>query len=250
MSRRTIVITIIIIIVAFLVIAFIFWKKSGTPAEEQNGTKENTGAATLPPAEEIYKGHLPVESVKSADQPDYINQAVSDFNAKTLNGEDVSPGYQQAVLVDENKKIIPLDKFESAQNISINKKLKSFLDQDDFQIANCNSAKAKGIALILNVKLFSNRPDISKEVAGAMKEWEPYILKDLHNYLYPDISFSEKQLGETLFFKQGKFRYAEVALSNGEKVSINYAIIFDSIIISNSPGCLDKIYESAETGEP
>lgn len=224
-----------------IVIAIMMGRKGG---QEKEKTTEEVPA-------------FPVESnferinVPENEDVQGIKRIFDDYVKKDLGIIEKEKGYSQTQLVDENNRPISLDVFSKAVGIKINRNIRNILNQDDFVLVRCNDENSQSQrGIILNVKLFKSFPDLYDKEIEWMKEWEPTMLSDLHKVLFPNVAFDEAYLNKPLQFREGKYRYAEIELPDGMKSSINYNIVFDSIIITTSLPCLEKISLDCETPEP
>jgi hypothetical protein len=138
-------------------------------------------------------------------------------------------------------KQITLNDFTNAIGIKIEPKLNTLLDQYNYDRIICkNSSGGFDYGFVLNNKIFNNQPTLKQDETKILKAWEQTMFKDLYNVLYPDTLISEKDLNQTLTFKNGKYRYAEITLSDDKILTLNYNILVDSIVFANSLECLDK----------
>lgn len=147
-----------------------------------------------------------------------------------------------AEFYDNEKKHISLDTFSSSMGMKINRDVLNLLDHNNYAVFSCGSTDGmKNMGLYVNVRLMPDyKGDLYGDEIRFMKDWESTMLEDTKNILFPGIDFSEKNLQQKVSFKDGKYRYAPIILPGGAKSSLNYTILYDPIIISNSVDCLDK----------
>jgi len=155
------------------------------------------------------------------------------------------------LFADKNSKPIPLDNFLKANGSKISTKIEGFLDKSNYQTFYCPNDKGGkdfGIALYVNPGGFY--PNRYNDIMMNLKEWERTILPDFYSIIFPDTNFSEGDLQQRLLFKDGKYRYVELTLPDGQKSSINYENFGDVVVIAASAGCLDKVSSILEPLEP
>ncbi len=201
---------------------------------------------TVPVADNFEKIYL-----KEKENEQEIKENFKEYVQKELVANEVEKGYSQAQIVTPSGEVVGLEMFSQAMEIKINRNIKNILNQNDFALVKCQSENGRNMqGIILNVKLFKSFPNLYEREKEWMREWERTILGDLHQILFPGIVFGESYLNKPLQFRDGKYRYAEVELPDGTRSSINYNIVFDSIIITTSLPCLEKISVDYETLEP
>lgn len=240
MDRKKIIIVGIIVVIVIIIAVAVFMLVSKKSQMTQTQPAPSPVAVQLPadPNASVATSSGDVEGTKDAFEK-YVAAV-----PQTPLGE---AGYKKTQIRDKNNQPVSLDTFSQSTGITIYPKIKNLLKSDDFYPVNCGKGTS---GLIVNAKLFNSYPNLYQDELAWMKEWEKDMLKDLHPVIFPDVSFSEEDLGQKVEFKDGKYRYAEVALPDGTKGSINYNIVFDSIIITNSLNCLDKISNDYLSLEP
>jgi len=150
----------------------------------------------------------------------------------------------------KNNEQVSLTDFSSAAEIKIDSRFGKFLDEYNYDRIVCkNSASGLDYGLVINNKLFDNYPSLQQEELVILKSWEPTMLKDLHKLLYPGTEFTEQELSQSLVFKNGKYRYTEVALPENKKGSLNYHVLVDSIFFATSLECMDQASQAIESIE-
>jgi hypothetical protein len=242
-NRKKIIITAVavVLLTAFLVILKI-WSSPQKKEENPSLQPEITALPTPSPNEE----RTTVQSPSNATE---IKKTLDEFSADVPKNKD---GYVFLRLVDKNQKPISLDDFSKAVGMNVNPEIRSLLNPMDFNIISCSDKNGKNaLGIVLNVKLFrgSYKGNLYTDELAFMKNWEKSLLSDTKNVIFPGVNFSDAELKNTEF-KDGKYRYTDIILSDGSKQSINYTIVFDSIIIATSFDCIDKIATSFEALEP
>jgi hypothetical protein len=150
--------------------------------------------------------------------------------------------------VDKKGNLVNINTFFNAIGAKINPKLGEIAGERFYGFQYCmDDHREKEYSLILDTS--DLKESISKnnviESKDAMHQWEPFILKDLHAILFPNIVFKDDLINQKLIFKDGEYRYTDVILPEG-KSSINYFVDEyprNQIIISTSQNCLQKSLE-------
>jgi len=251
MSKKTII-TIIIVVVILIAISAGLVLYSSRVQNSQNSMPEQTSninaisnkTPNLPTGSSENKA-MQVEDVNNSNQVknSYNNYVGQDYtNLRYVEQDGISEPYTPA---DKNVNLVPLDSFLSSIGANINSKVKSIAGKNYYGLFYCiNEKKQKeyGLALDLSDKDPTKAKENFDSAGDAMVTWEPYILKDMHNILFPSNGSDKLDINQTLTFKDGKYRYAEINLPDG-KSSINYKVIgspLNMIIITTSQNCLDK----------
>ncbi|HLM84349.1 MAG TPA: hypothetical protein VK254_04060 [Candidatus Bathyarchaeia archaeon] len=264
--KKNILITIVVSAVIIFSGLF-FWIKSGIKeeAKEQNETQVASQLpANLPvnspsqkpvavSAEETAKDSVVrVQDVNNENQiqnayKKYINQDLNAFPSYLKTG--ISQDYP---INDENGKMASLQMFLSSIDAQINPQIKQMISSKYYGMFYCiNIQKQKEFGITFDAG-YGDSKDLKIEGLEAkanMKKWEPFMLKDLHNILFPSNQLSEAELGQTVSFQDGEFRYATVNVS-GEKNSINYTVethedsSVNRIYITTSQACLRKALDN------
>ena len=182
-------------------------------------------------------------TVSDPNSNDSLKSAFSSFIS------DQSSGLKWTEFRDSQNNPVSLGKFSSAVGLNVNSKILALLDPNNYDLFSCgfeNGMKTSG--LVINVKLVPNyKGNLYQDEVAFIKNWESTILKDTRNVIFPGINFSQKDLEQKVVFKDGKYRYADIVLPDGKKSSLNYAILYDPIVISNSFDCLDKAVNALYT---
>jgi hypothetical protein len=132
-----------------------------------------------------------------------------------------------------------LDVLSSSLKFHIPPSINQYLYQKSYLLFYCpDDSGKKDYGIGLNVRFPGSNPDTA--IRAFMKDWENTMLIDLHNLLFPNITFSQDYLEKPLSFRDGSTRFAEVILPDGSKSSINYKISYQSIFISSALDCLIK----------
>jgi hypothetical protein len=245
MNKKKIIIALVAVslIVVVAVLALLLYKSNQNGAGKTPG-KENGILPNLP--EEISEiTTLRVDDINNTTQAknsydDYVSRNFEEFPYLEKNG--ISDAFAPS---DRNANLIPLEKFFGSVGASVNQKVKSIAGMNYYALFSClNENKQKEYGIVFDM----SEADLSKtkeNVANAneyMRQWEPFLLKDLHTILFPQAGFDENSLNQKLVFKDGKYRYADIDLSSG-KSSINYKIAgspLNLIVVSTSPKCVEK----------
>ena len=239
---KILIIFIIAAIIILFVISRFFTVQKGSGVQQSTGNNQGLGSL---PISINKQSAVRVENIENDDQikkayEEYTKQDANNFPANEKTG--ISDSFP---LEDKNGKMLPLDFFLSNVDAKINPKIKSIIGTNYYGLFYCeNNKKEKeyGISFDIGSEDSSKIKDYNAKAKDYMNLWEPYMFKDLHNIIFPQVSPSEQQLNQPLTFKEGKFRYTEVNLPNG-KGSINYSITdypINRIYISASQECLDK----------
>ena len=247
---------IIVVVVLALIIVTLYFISPATK-KSQIQDSENQTAVNLPnenqqankyassPAMDIRDNILRVDSINDVSQiknkyNEYVSQDYKDSRYYEIDGisDAFAPG-------DKDANLVPMDTFLNSIDANINPKVKDVAGKNYYGLFYCiNEKKQKeyGVVLDLSDKDSARAKSNFSGAGDAMSAWEPFILKDLHGILFPANKLNETEIDQTLLFKDGKYRYAEVNLSNG-KSSINYNVVGDPlnlIIIATSQDCIAK----------
>jgi hypothetical protein len=265
-KKNTIIIAIIIIVLIIVSVWIMIYSQKTTLVNNStspsgssqtgtginNGTPSNSGGGTP-----SFPVNNPPQNnnVNNGNSP-YGNLTISNANDQSQTNKDIvnfisTPSTKNLTqVIDKNGQIIPLETFTSAMNFKINPDLNALLDNKDYQLVKCPESP-NSFGVLLNIRLFPDRPNIYRETRAIMKNWESTIFQDTYPLLFPSANFNaESVASQKLSFRNDRYRNAEVTLPNGSKSSVNYDVVFDSIIITNSPSCLAKISALVETIEP
>lgn len=236
MSKKAIlIISLVVIFVAGTVFFLLYY----------SATNEKKETGVTPPTQTI--PNLPVDQVQTNTVNNSANKTEIEAAFKQTTNQSITKkteevGYQVTRYKDKNNQAIPLDNFSKSIGLSISPSVRSLLRDDNYFSFYCpgtNGKKDFGIAF--NVKLFKLYPNLYEDEVSFMKKWENTILKDVYKVVFPGTEFKEADLNQPLNFKDGKYRYANVRLSSGTEISLNYGILEDDIFIASSPKCMDNI---------
>jgi hypothetical protein len=245
MKRNYIIIISFVISVA--VIFGIFLKFFTVQKKESENQETISSSVDIPQDNAIQLPDINNPSQIKESYKKYVSQNVDDFPLYKEDG--ISIAYS---MDDQNGKLVPLDSFLQSVGATINPKIKNLIRTNYYGFFYCPNEKSRkdfGVTLELGGGDSKKLEDVNLEAKEAMRQWEPYILKDLRNILFPENNFSEDQLSQPLVFKEGEFRYTEVSLPGGEKSSINYTVdtyppdhpsSTNSVYITTSKDCLQK----------
>jgi len=227
-------------VLLLIIIALFFVLLAARKKQNQGNQQVIQNPATLPSSQAINSQN--VEDIK---------KTIDNIVQEPIPGKVVQEGSDLVKFSDQSDKLIPLADFESATGIVINKDLRSYLDSTDYRIFYCpagSNEKNFGLYVGYNVQKAYN--DLYPDTIKWMKNWERTMFSDLHSVLFPSVNFEAKYLDQSLQFRDGKFRYAEISLPGGKTSSINYRVSDNGVIIATSPACLDKIVSIYEPLEP
>ena len=251
MNKKTYTIIAIILIIA-VVSVLLALNYPNVDNNEKNMVGEDQ-AGNLPnlPVEISQVEVLRVEDINDANQiknsyDDFVSQDYKNFRHYEKDG--ISNLYSPS---DKDINLVPIDTFLRSIGANINSNVKSIAGESYYGLFYCiNETKQKehGIALDLNNKDSAKTKSNFDSAGDAMVAWEPYLLKDMRNILFPSDKLSETDISQSLSFKDGKYRYAEVNFPSG-KNSINYKVVGDPlnlIIIATSQDCITKAIELFE----
>lgn len=246
MSKNKIVSVIIFIIVALIILLFVI--NSFFAAKKVNtGTplQQTTGVATLP--ESRTKNKI-INDPKNLEE---INSAFMSATSQPATSEAATLGFQPIEYKDKNSQTIPLGDFIKATGIKINTNIQNLLRENDYFTFRCpKSPNNFEYGVVFHVKLIESNKNLPFDEERWMKEWEKTMFRDTYKIIFPNLSFNDSELNQEIIFRDGKYRFAEVILPDKTKSSINYGIIGDYVVISNSKDCLDKISSYVEPIEP
>lgn len=241
---------IILILAAVLLMGLNWYRKADQTENEQNvGQNQNIPVPALP------AGVGRVELVNISD-PSEAKAAIENYAEKVIQGENVSGAENGTVakenyIVDKNGQMILFKKFSELAGFKINPELEQIIDEKKYSLFFCSEKNnKKNFGLIINIRRFSkddekiNSQNMENRIQGGLRKWEKTVLKDLHSIIFPQINFSESQLNQSLVFKNGKYRYADIILPDGSLSSINYGNFGSPIVITTSLDCMEQATKS------
>lgn len=242
MNKKYIIIITLAVVMLVVIAAFMF--NSSNEKNIQDNVVSEEQIDNLP-VELPQSGVMRVGNNASSDQikktyEDYINQDYRDF--KFYEEDGISEAFSPS---DKDVNLIPIGTFFEAIGANINPKVKEIIGTNYYGLFYCiNDKKQKeyGIAFDVGGHDQENLDKYNAEAVEDMRAWEPYMLKDLHNILFPMSKLDEASLNQPLNFQDGKFRHAKLNLFNKE-TAIEYSIEkkpINRINITTSQACLQK----------
>lgn len=139
---------------------------------------------------------------------------------------------------------LSLEDFFSANDSSIDPGVLKLLDGDQASVFSCgNDGEIRNIALTMYADMDLYAGGIYDEEVSRMRNWEKTMPNDVRGLFFPKDAGRSGSNDQKSTFENGNYRYSKLVLSNGKKVSINYAIVDEYIILSNSKDCIDKTIE-------
>ncbi len=239
MTKRTLFILIGIGILVLAILIFLFVGKLGN-----NNIQNNQPSIPNPVA-------LPAESENSQQNIQDVEAKIKDSLNSPSSQQAVKEGIESIEFKDVQGKKIPLVDFEKAAKISINDQLSKYLDSKDYDIYYCPAdGNKKDYAIYFGYNVSKAYANLYPDTLTWMKNWGKTMFSDLHTVLFPEINFSDNELNQSLKFKDGKFRYADIRLPEEKTGSINYYVSDNGVIISSSPSCVEKMIKIYEPVEP
>lgn len=245
MNIRKLII-IVIAIVGLAAILFVILKFR-TPV------KESVPISTIPAVSPSLPSAVS-SSLSSPTRDQYIkisNPNNADEIKKVFNGfvnESVTPqtdalGLKAIKLVDSQGKPLSLKAVFSEIGAAVPESLADFIDGKDYEIFYCPAgSEKKEYGLVLYAKSIESRPLDEKDyqnISDKLKQWESAMFGDLHSLLFPNITFPDAEVSQSLQFQNGTARFAEVQLPVGAKSSINYKQLGAPVIFASSLDCLN-----------
>lgn len=247
-KKKTAMAAIALVVVVLAMTGYFAMRRKGVTDETVETSDGQSQSGTLP------IGSFSSESGQSSSQADSWLDGAENIVASESDGSGGlndsffgfsngnHSGLDWATFSYENGSSASLGDFSQKTGISIYPELYSLLDDGKYAVFACGTGNGiRSSGLYLNLKLMPEYEGnlYSDEVSFA-KKWEPSMLKDLKRVIFPGIGFSDEQLSQRISFSDGKYRHAAVTLPDGKKSSLNYSIVDDYLLISNSEECLDK----------
>lgn len=237
LKKNFIALGIVVIVAVSVMMLFLLFQKKETISQEPAQNQKGAIPATLPSK---------TESSGSQDNIKEAQKIFENITQEKISDQTKKEGSKKVDFENQKGSPIPLSDFENALDVEIYPELQKYLN-DGYQIFYCPGAgdeKELGIYLEYNMeKIYRG---FTYDVLDMTKDWEKSIFPDLHTVLFPGVDFGKDSSNQKIDFRDGKYRYAEVNLPNGEKRSINYDAIEAGIIIAASPSCLNKVHEYYE----
>jgi len=242
MKRILIITAIVIAIIALSLWGWSLYQKGKLSSNKKQSEQKQT--SYVPPLATVE--NIEVKDPKNLQQIKESVGSITDISLPALSGANNdnkdNKDFAEFSYKGTNGQPVLLDDFLRASNIKIYPDFKKYLDQNNFTEIYCLENNQKSYGVIFNVGRFGLGENFSyAQVKSAMSKWESTMLQDLSSLLYPQIEFSGEQLNQTLKFRDGKYRFAEINLPDGSKSSINYKIFGDPIVITTSQNCLAKV---------
>jgi hypothetical protein len=251
MKKTYIIITILVAAALIAAVYLIFSKNKEAPVGE-------TGNQPI--------GNLPIQMpqetsirVKDINNPAQIKDSFQKYTEEDVKSFPlyVKEGISQAYSVDDGKgNLADFEKFLSSVDAKVKPELANMAGSKYYGFFYCPNEKGGkdfGFTFELGGGDAQGLKSINTEAKELMRQWEPDILKDLRNILFPGKKFTAEQINQSVVFKDGKFRYADINLPEGEKGSINYIVNIyppdhpsstNSVSIATSRECLQKSLDS------
>lgn len=235
--KKNIIIIVVVALVILIVGLLLVLSRNSSKKTAQENIQTSSPIPVLPEF-----SNSDVLSIKNSGNAVEIKNQFQKISSENTSDNTRKEGIKWFLLKDKDSKVISLEDFLKASEAKIYPKVENLLDKYNYKIFYCPDTKGKkdfGIALYVNsAKFFPNR---YSDIMAGLKEWEKTILPDFHSVIYPNYNFGEKDLGQKIIFKDGKYRYAEIILPDGGKSSINYENFGDAVVITTSVSCMDKV---------
>jgi len=261
-TKKGLIIFFIFLIVVSLALAIYLYvsslkktTKTQTPALENSSNNETL--PNKPNAFNIPTDKTPEGTSSSQNLRKNTEYFFSDSNKKedinktfgeSLKKTDYPNNINWISYATKDNKQISLNEFSASLEIKIDSRLNNFLDSYNYDRIVCkNSSGNLDYGLVINNKLFRDYPTLNQEEINILRAWEPTMLKDLYKVLFPDTTFTDAELNQTLTFKNGTYRYTDITLPDNKKGSINYHTLVDSIVFTNSLECMNQASEAIES---
>jgi hypothetical protein len=247
MKKIYLIAAVFVIVAITIVVSLVFFGQEKSQTEETN----NQTTVSLPVG-------MPQESsiqVKNVEDSTQIKDSYEKYVGQDINNFPyyIEDGISQAYSVDDGKgNLVDLKTFSNSIDAKLNSKLIDMIGTSYYGFFYCPNKKGEknfGVTFELGNSDPQKLESVNSQAKDILRQWEPYMLKDLHNILFPGKNFSEEQISQPIVFKEGKFRYAEVSLPGEEKSSINYVVDIyppdhpsstNLVYITTSKDCLQK----------
>ena len=237
--KKAIVISLSVSFVLMTILfCYFYFKENSQNSGLSQDQNENVQSLTLPisdledaDAEEINYQH-----VKDAKNADEIKVAFDEY-VEAQSSSDQNKEIFWNRISDNNNQPVSLDDFSEAVGIKVDDKIDTLLDKNNYSLVVCSQDNGgKSYGLILTNKLFDNYLNLYPDEVSFMKNWEKYMLRDLHAVLFPKTNFSQADLEKNLEFNDGKYRFAAIK----DNISIYYEIVDDYVVVTSSESCVSK----------
>jgi hypothetical protein len=238
--KKKYTIILIVIFLAIIILAVVSYLQEKKKSDQQaETTNENQANISLPPPQGIDKAEF------SANSQSNLSDQVGSFLDKQIDSSPLPSGLNELRDIkfkDSAGNPLSLVDFEQAVGIKIDGQLEKFLKNDDYNFIVCPETNGKkSYGLVLNIRLLT-KGEVYPDVNTLLASWEPSMLGNLKNLLYRDIDFSDSDLSININFRDGKYRFAEITLENGNKINLNYTWVDDYVLFATSLECTDEIY--------
>jgi len=238
MNKKIIIISVVLLLGFFELFYLIFMRGRSTSNQShpiqvpQSSIQEQNSSSSR---QKNTPGKTSALVVMNPDNSNLLKDAFSDFIDKP------SSDLRWGEFYDNHNNPVPLDKFSSAMGIHIEEHVYGLLDRNKYSFFSCGTKGGiKSVGININVKLLRNyKGSLYDDEIKFMKDWEKTLFRDISSVIFPDIDFGREDLGQNTAFRDESYRYADVLLPNNKKSSINYVVLDNPILISNSRECLD-----------
>jgi hypothetical protein len=232
MFNKKILLIISVILVLLALVFYFFSQKKTTPV--------------MPPPSQPDKSSLPIESDQNQK---IISTAATDEDILEVTAEFISQKPTEPLIwlkiSNSTDQPISLDKFAHAVGMNIEPQLKNLLDVNNYELFACNDAGEVSHGILMNIRLLPNyQGNLYQDEVAFMQDWENSLFQDTAKIIFPNYSFNQNQLQQSVSFRDGVYRFADIILPDNASGSINYNLIDDYVIISSSKDCLAKASET------
>jgi hypothetical protein len=230
-----------VIVAVSVIMLFLLSQKKETISQEPAQNSESAIPAALPSG---------TGSSGSQENVAEAQKIFKNITQEKISNQTKQEGSKKIYFKNQKGSPIPLSDFENALGAKIYPELQKYLN-NGYQVFYCLGAgNEKEFGIYLEYDMEKVYRGFTYDVLDMTKDWEKSIFPDLHTVLFPGVDFGKDSSNQKIDFRDGKYRYAEVNLPNGEKRSINYDAIEAGIIIAASPSCLDKVNQYYDPSEP
>lgn len=230
------ILLIILAIVVLLVIGLYFFiqkKPSQTITAPDNAPNQQSETPVSPSTSQS------TITVPAGTSDEDIQKAFANFASQ----ESAEP-LRWSKFNDSKNQPISLDEFANAVGINLKPQLKMILDVNDYELFACNDGGMANHGVFMNIRLLPDyNGNLYQDEVKFMRLWENSLFQDTAKIIFPNFNFTRDQLQQSITFKDGAYRYADVILPDNTSGSINYNLVDDYVIISSSKDCLEKASE-------
>jgi len=249
MNKKIIIIAVvgILVLILALMIIFSYLSKQETAIQQI----QTPPSSAQPQAPTQIQPSYPVNPETGNQNGSSLSAIVKNINSEAVSEATKKQGIKWIRPQDKNGNTIALDDFAKAVGLAVNPNIRNILNDKNYDVFYCPfNGSEKDMGMDFNARLFQSYPKLYPDMVSWMRQWEKTMFRDTHTVLFPEVTFSEASLGQELKFQDGKYRSAEVLLPDGQKRSINYTIVGDTVIITTYPKCLDTAVAAIEPVEP